>query len=66
MLEQSDLFCVLEPAQRDLLAEHLTAVYLQSGEILGRQGETPERYSSSHRDGSITTAAPKLNVLKQK
>jgi small-conductance mechanosensitive channel/CRP-like cAMP-binding protein len=39
LLAQSDLFCVIEPAQRDLLAQHFTPIWLQAGEVLVSQGE---------------------------
>ena len=42
LLEQSDLFGVIEAGQRDLLAQHFTAIWLQPGETLIREGDTPE------------------------
>ncbi len=41
LLEQSDLFGVIEAAQRDLLAKHFTATWLQPGDTLIREGDTP-------------------------
>ena len=42
LLEQSELFGVIEPAQRDLLAQHFTATWLQPGDTLIREGDKPE------------------------
>lgn len=42
LLEQSDWFSVVEPAQRDRLAEYFTATWRQPGETLIRQGDEPE------------------------
>ncbi len=42
LLADSDLFGVLEPAQRDLLAQRFVAVQLAPGGVLVRQGDTPE------------------------
>ena len=42
LLEQSDLFGAVEPDQRERLAERFTAVRLQAGETLIREGDTPE------------------------
>ena len=42
MLELSDLFGVIEPAQRDLLAQYLTPVWLEPGETLISQGDKAE------------------------
>lgn len=42
LLEQSDLFGVIETADRDLLASHFTSQWLQPGETLIREGDMPE------------------------
>ena len=42
LLADSDLFGVLEPVQRDLLARRFVAVQLAPGGVLARQGDTPE------------------------
>ena len=42
LLEQSDLFGVIEPAQRDLLAGHFNTILLQPGETLIQEGSEPE------------------------
>lgn len=42
MLEQSDLFGVIEQAQRDLLAGHFKTIWLQPGETLIEQGAEPD------------------------
>ena len=42
LLEQSDLFGVIEPAQRDLLAGHFNTIWLQPGETLIQEGSEPE------------------------
>jgi small-conductance mechanosensitive channel/CRP-like cAMP-binding protein len=42
LLEQSDLFGVIEPEQRDLLAQHFTTVWRQPGETLIREGSTAD------------------------
>ena len=41
VLEQSDLFGVMDPAQRDALARHFTPVRLQVDDLVTRQGEMP-------------------------
>ena len=64
LLEQSDLFGVIEPSQRDLLAEHFTPIRLQPGETLIRQGDTPEAlFVIASGAAEITvggTAAPRV------
>ena len=42
VLEQSDLFGIMDPSQRAVLAEHFTLVRLQADEMLIRQGEIPD------------------------
>ena len=42
LLEQSDLFGVLKPDERDQLAAHFAAQWLDAGETLIRKGERPE------------------------
>ncbi len=42
LMRQSDLFGVIEPAERDLLAEYFTPQWLQAGATLIREGEMPE------------------------
>ncbi len=42
LLEQSDLFRVIEQTQRDLLASHFKMVSLQPGETLIQEGAEPE------------------------
>lgn len=42
LLEQSDLFGVIEPAQRDLLAGHFRTIWLQPGETLIEEGGDPD------------------------
>ena len=42
LMRQSDLFGVIEPAERDLLAEYFTPQWLQRGATLIREGEMPE------------------------
>jgi CRP-like cAMP-binding protein len=42
ILEQSDLFGVIEAEQRDLLASHFETVWLQPGETLIQEGDEPE------------------------
>lgn len=42
ILEQSDLFGVIEAGQRDLLASHFETVWLQPGETLIQEGGEPE------------------------
>jgi small-conductance mechanosensitive channel len=42
LLEQSDLFCVIAPDDRSLIAEHLTETWLQAGETLIRVDDTPQ------------------------
>ena len=42
LLEQSDLFGAIEAAQRELLAERFTAIWLEPGNTLIREGEMPE------------------------
>jgi len=42
MLEQSDLFGVIEQAQRDLLAGHFKTICLHPGETLIKQGAEPD------------------------
>jgi small-conductance mechanosensitive channel/CRP-like cAMP-binding protein len=42
LLEQSELFSVLEAADRQVLAEHFTLRVLDENEFLIREGETPE------------------------
>ena len=42
LLSQSDLFGMMEPVQRDALADHFSLVGFQAGETLIRQGELPE------------------------
>jgi len=42
MLEESDWFGMLSAADRDLLAGHLSEVFIAAGEVLIRQGDQPE------------------------
>lgn len=42
LLEQSDLFGVLDAEDRNKLAEHFTEIRLGKGEVLFREGEKPE------------------------
>jgi small-conductance mechanosensitive channel/CRP-like cAMP-binding protein len=42
ILEKSELFGMIEPAQRDLLASHFETLKLQTGEALIRQGADPD------------------------
>jgi small-conductance mechanosensitive channel/CRP-like cAMP-binding protein len=42
LLAQSDLFGVIDPVQRDLLAAHFTEIALQAGETLIHKGDTPK------------------------
>ena len=42
LLEQSDLFSVIAPEQRDLLAEHFNTIWLQPGQTLIQEGGMPE------------------------
>jgi small-conductance mechanosensitive channel/CRP-like cAMP-binding protein len=42
LLEQSDLFGMIEKAQRDLLASHFKTIGLQPGETLIREGAAPD------------------------
>ncbi len=42
LLADSELFGVLEPAHRDLLARRFVAVQLPAGGVLVRQGDTPD------------------------
>ena len=42
LLEQSDLFGVIDDAERDVLAGHFSPLHMQAGEILVREGEIPE------------------------
>ena len=59
MLELSDLFGVIEPAERDLLAQYLTPVWLESGETLIRQGEKAEMlYIVASGAAEITVSNP--------
>jgi small-conductance mechanosensitive channel/CRP-like cAMP-binding protein len=39
LLERSDLFCVIDPVQRDLLAQHFKPIWLATGEVLVKEGE---------------------------
>ena len=60
LLEQSDLFGVLEPAQRDQLATHLETISLQPGDTLIRQGDAPDALymiASGTAEVTITEAA---------
>jgi CRP-like cAMP-binding protein len=41
LIAQSDLFGVIEQAQRDIIADHLTGVILQPGETLIEQDQVP-------------------------
>ncbi len=42
LMRRSDLFGVIEPAERDLLAEYFTPQWLQRGATLIREGDMPE------------------------
>jgi small-conductance mechanosensitive channel/CRP-like cAMP-binding protein len=42
LLEQSDLFSVIDPADRTILAEYFTPHWLQPGDTLLREGHMPE------------------------
>jgi small-conductance mechanosensitive channel/CRP-like cAMP-binding protein len=42
LLEQSELFGSIPPDQRSLLAEHFIPVWLQSGDVLIREGASPD------------------------
>jgi small-conductance mechanosensitive channel/CRP-like cAMP-binding protein len=42
LLAESDLFGVIDPVQRDLLAQHFTAIRLPQGDELIEKGATPE------------------------
>jgi small-conductance mechanosensitive channel/CRP-like cAMP-binding protein len=59
VLEQSDLFSVIVPAQRDLLAEHFSTVWLQPGQTLIQEGGMPEAlYVIASGAAEITTNEP--------
>jgi small-conductance mechanosensitive channel/CRP-like cAMP-binding protein len=59
LLELSELFSVIEPTERDLLAQYLTLVWLEPGETLIRQGEKPERlYIVASGAAEITVQRP--------
>jgi CRP-like cAMP-binding protein len=59
MLEKSDLFGMIEPAQRDLLASHFETINLQTGETLIRQGAEPDAlYVLASGAVEVTVAAP--------
>jgi small-conductance mechanosensitive channel/CRP-like cAMP-binding protein len=42
LLEQSDLFGVIEPEQRDLLSQHFNTIWRQPGETLIQEGGVPD------------------------
>ena len=59
LLEQSDLFSVIEPAQRDFLAEHFKTVWLQPGQTLIEEGGVPEAlYIIASGTAEITVNEP--------
>jgi small-conductance mechanosensitive channel/CRP-like cAMP-binding protein len=59
LLEQSDLFGVIEPLQRDLLAGHFNTIALQPGETLIQQGGEPDAlYVLASGAAEITIAEP--------
>ena len=59
MLEQSDLFSVIEPAQRDLLAGHFKAISLQPGDTLIQEGGEPVAlYVLASGAAEITVSGP--------
>jgi small-conductance mechanosensitive channel/CRP-like cAMP-binding protein len=59
LLEQSDLFGCIEPAQRDLLAGHFNTIWLQPGETLIQQGGAPDAlYVIASGTAEITVAGP--------
>jgi small-conductance mechanosensitive channel len=59
LLEKSDLFGVIEPAQRDLLAGHFNTIVLQPGETLIQQGGEPDAlYVLATGAVEITIAEP--------
>jgi small-conductance mechanosensitive channel/CRP-like cAMP-binding protein len=59
LLEQSDLFGMIEPAQRDLLAGHFENISLHPGETLIREGQTPDAlYIMASGAIEVTAAGP--------
>ena len=59
LLEQSDLFSVIEPAQRDILAEHFHTIWLQPGQTLIEEGGKPEAlYVIASGAAEITIKGP--------
>ena len=59
LLEQSELFCVLTPEDRSLIAEHLTETWLETGETLIHVGDTPQAlFVIASGAVEITTSTP--------
>ncbi len=59
LMRQSDLFGMIEPAERDLLAQHLTPQWLPRGATLIREGEMPEAlFLIASGTAEITRAGP--------
>ncbi len=59
LLQQSDLFGVIEKAQRDLLASHFKMIFLHAGETLIQQGARPEAlYLMAAGVAEVTIADP--------
>jgi small-conductance mechanosensitive channel/CRP-like cAMP-binding protein len=59
LLEQSDLFSVMEPAQRDVLAQHFSTLWLQPGQTLIEEGGMAEAlYVIASGTAEITVNEP--------
>lgn len=65
LLEQSDLFGVIESSQRDLLARHFRPIWRQAGEMLIQEGGAPDAlYIVASGAAEITTRGPEgLQIL---